>query len=246
MVWEGGLSDIDFATVYTEFQPKILNYIYRRTSDPFLSEDLTANVFLKAIDSVERGVQVESVSGWLHRIAHNLVIDEYRSRDRHGVADLNEALPDKAKTPLDWVLHNIDAATLRSAMARLTDEQAEAIELRYFDGREFGEIATIMGKNEGAVKALVHRAYEGLYRRMQTLMGIAGPREVREASCVDEVCALLRRRGPMATPEIMAALGVSKNQVNYAVRGYADRFVLVGKRPGRRGDVSVWALKEAL
>lgn len=237
--------DIDFAAAYAEFQPKILNYVYRRTSDPFLSEDLTANVFLKAIDSIDRGAQVENVSGWLHRIAHNLVIDEYRSRDRHGVADLDEALPDKARTPLDWALHNIDAATLKNAMARLTDEQAEAIELRYFDGCEFGEIAAIMGKTEGAVKALMVRAYDSLYARLQKAMGYVGPREVREVNCADALCALLRERGPMTVAEIMAALRVTKNQASYALYTFVDKFTVVGKRPGRRGPASVWAIREA-
>ena len=69
--------------VYDRYEAKIYSYIYRRTGDQSLAEDLTAQVFLKMLESIRnRKAWHSSFSGWLYRIAHNLVIDHYRRRDR--------------------------------------------------------------------------------------------------------------------------------------------------------------------
>lgn len=149
----------DIATLWHTYAPKIHAYVYRRTSDPVLSEDLTAQTFLRALEALRCGQGPRtSLSGWIYRIAHNLIIDYYRVCDRRPVADLDETLPWPHPLPSEMAELQLDFDAVAWAMRRLTDEQAQVLQLRYIDGYAFGEIAVVMGKTEGAVKALQRRA----------------------------------------------------------------------------------------
>ena len=153
---EAALSEL-----YDRYELKIYSYIYRRTSDQTLSEDLTAQVFLKMLEAIQNErAWHSSFSGWLYRIAHNLVIDHYRARDRQKQVSIDEMphMPDTGNNPVKAAEIALEAEALRSAIRRLTDEQAQVVSLRFLEGYSFSEIAEMMDKTEGAVKALQHRA----------------------------------------------------------------------------------------
>lgn len=155
--------------LYDRYELKIYNYIYRRTSNQTLAEDLTAQVFLKMLEAIHNDkTWHSSFSGWLYRIAHNLVIDYYRTRDRQKQVSIDDApvLPDPGNNPVRAAEIALDAEYLRSAIRRLTDDQAQVITLRFLEGYSFNEIAGMMDKTEGAVKALQHRAVSTLRQLM--------------------------------------------------------------------------------
>ena len=79
--------------LYDRYESRIYSYIFRRTGDATLAEDLTAQVFLKMLEAI-RGSKAwhSSFSGWLYRIAHNAVIDYYRQRDRQQLVQLEDAV----------------------------------------------------------------------------------------------------------------------------------------------------------
>lgn len=153
---EAALSEL-----YDRYEAKIYNYIYRRTGDEVLAEDFTSQVFLKMLESIrDHKAWHSSFSGWLYRIAHNLVIDHYRRKGRQGAVELEEASPmtsDEESLEVR-VEHSLDAERLRSAIRRLTEEQAEVVSLRFLEGYSISEVAAMMNRTEGAVKALQYRA----------------------------------------------------------------------------------------
>ncbi len=156
--------------LYDRYEAKIYSYIYRRTSDQAIAEDLTAQVFLRMLESIRnRRAWHSSFSGWLYRIAHNLVIDQYRRRDRQGSVSIEDsaALPEMKQNPVLTVEMNLDAQRLRAAILRLTDEQAEVISLRFLEGYSIAEVAEMMDKTEGAIKALQYRAVATLRQMLQ-------------------------------------------------------------------------------
>jgi RNA polymerase sigma-70 factor (ECF subfamily) len=110
-----------------------------------------------------------SFSGWIYRIAHNLVIDHYRRRGRAAFVELEEATPIAADEadPFRKVEARLESEHLRSALAKLTEEQAEVIALRFLDEFSIAEVASMMNKTEGAIKALQYRAVLALRRVMQ-------------------------------------------------------------------------------
>jgi len=147
--------------LYDRYEAKIFNYIYRRTGDEALAEDFTAQVFLKMLESIrDQKAWHSSFSGWLYRIAHNLVIDHYRRKGRQGTVDIDEAAPTASAEhdPEVTIEQTLDAERLRAAIRRLTDEQAEVVSLRFLEGYSISEVAAMMNRTEGAIKALQYRA----------------------------------------------------------------------------------------
>lgn len=147
------------------YQSRINAYIYRRTSDHELSDDLTAETFAKAIEAVQAGnAHRTSLSGWLFRIAHNLIIDYYRTRDRHkavSLEDIPQRTTPESQSPPALFEASLLRACMHRAIARLAGAQAEVIQLR-LDGYDCEEIGLLLGKTEGAVKAIRHRAWATL------------------------------------------------------------------------------------
>lgn len=162
---EAALSEL-----YDRYEAKIYSYIYRRTGEQSLAEDLTAQVFLKMLEAIRnRRAWHSSFSGWLYRIAHNLVIDHYRRRDRHYQISLDDApiLPTNQDNPVRFAELQLDAERLRAAMRRLTEEQAEVLSLRFLEGYSINEVAAMLDKTEGAVKALQYRAVATLRQLLE-------------------------------------------------------------------------------
>lgn len=156
--------------LYDRYEVKIYSYIFRRTGEQSLAEDLTAQVFLKMLEAIRnRKAWNSSFSGWLYRIAHNLVIDYYRQRSHHVHVSLDDEplLPADDQNLVQGLEMKLDAERLRAAISRLTDEQAEVISLRFLEGYSISEVAEMMNKTEGSIKALQYRAVATLRQFLQ-------------------------------------------------------------------------------
>ena len=164
------LDESALGELYDRYEAKIYSYIYRRTGQQPLAEDLTAQVFLKMLEALNSGkAWHSSFSGWLYRIAHNLVIDYYRRRDRDQQVAIDDApvLIAGSDNPVRAAELQLEADKLRSAIGRLTDEQADVISLRFLEGYSINEVAAMMDKTEGAIKALQYRAVATLRQLLE-------------------------------------------------------------------------------
>ncbi|MBI2906612.1 MAG: sigma-70 family RNA polymerase sigma factor [Chloroflexi bacterium] len=161
---QAGDSDA-FAQLYEKYFDKIYRYAFLRLGNKADAEDLTEQVFLKALESIGnyrwRGMPFSS---WLFRIAHNLVVDLIRRRSRAEMAPLIEAIPSKEPGPLELVELKVTLQELAAAIKRLTEAQRQVISFRFAGELSSAEVAAIMGKSEGAVKALQHSALVTLRR----------------------------------------------------------------------------------
>ncbi|MGE5602398.1 MAG: sigma-70 family RNA polymerase sigma factor [Nitrososphaerales archaeon] len=156
--------------LYDLYVDRIYVYIYRRIGQADVAEDLTGQVFMRMLEAVRTGHGWEtSFSGWLYRIAHNLVIDYYRRKGRATFVDIDDAAPMHARSgdPVLSTESQSERQRLRQALAKLTDEQSQVISLRFLEDLSISEVAVIMQKTEGAVKALQYRAVLALRRVMQ-------------------------------------------------------------------------------
>jgi len=163
--------DIDaLAEIYDHYEARIYSYIYHRVGNQTVAQDLTSQVFLRVLEAIQHDRTWESsFSGWLYRIAHNLVIDHYRRRGRATQVSFENlpTLPAHAESPEDAAERTLAAERLRLAINRLTDEQAQVISLRFLEGLSITEVADTTGKTEGAVKALQYRAVSSLRRLLE-------------------------------------------------------------------------------
>ncbi len=154
-------------TLYNLHVDRIYQYIRYRTGDDQTAEDITAEVFLRAIESIgsydDHGAPFIA---WLYRIASARVVDFWRRAKHNQTAPLDDPLLQDGLVTSDEDI-DIDFLQHRSlwqAMQQLTDEQQNVIILKFKQGLNNAEIAHILGKTEGAVKALQRRALEALAR----------------------------------------------------------------------------------
>jgi RNA polymerase sigma-70 factor (ECF subfamily) len=157
--------------VYDQYADRIYAYIYRRVGQAEVAEDLTGQVFMRMLEAIRKGQGWRSsFSGWLYRIAHNLVIDYYRRRGRVTLVDIDEAAPVRAThgDPVRSAEAMLKREQLRAALFQLTAEQAQVVTLRFLEERSVAEVADLMDKSEGAIKALQYRAVLALRRVMQS------------------------------------------------------------------------------
>ncbi len=165
-----------FGELYDRYVDVVYRYVRYRVSNTALAEDLTSETFLRALRRITSYTwQGRDFGAWLVTIARNLIADHFKSgRYRMEVAtsDLVEAGADRSQDgPEGEVLASLTNETLLEAVRRLNSEQQECIALRFLQGMSVAETAQIMGKNEGAIKALQYRAVKSLSRLLpQDLM----------------------------------------------------------------------------
>jgi len=155
-----------FSQLYSMYFDKIYSYLYYKTMRRDEAEDLTAIVFMKAWESIEKFKwQGYPFSTWLYRIAHNQLVDHYRTRRETLSLDTIE-VEENGVDPLDAVERAWLLLQIRGALKHLTAEQQRVVTLRYFEGYSIGEIAAIMNKAPDAVRAMQHRALRVLQPRV--------------------------------------------------------------------------------
>jgi RNA polymerase sigma-70 factor (ECF subfamily) len=156
-----------FGRLFDHYHESIYRYIASRVQRPSDAEDLTQLVFVKALEALPR-YEARGIpfGGWLFRLARNAIIDYARTRHDH--SELNavaeRAGGDAGPDELAQTREDIDAVA--AALAALTDEQREAIALRFFAGLSAREAAEAMGKQEGTIRGLQFRAIAALRRQL--------------------------------------------------------------------------------
>jgi RNA polymerase sigma-70 factor, ECF subfamily len=156
-----------FGAIFDHFHAPVYRYVVSRVHRPTDAEDLTQLVFVKALEALPR-YEARGVpfGGWLFRLARNAVIDFVRTRHEHADLDAATAHPAVDAGPDEVAIARHDLDAVAAALSALTDEQREAIALRFFAGLSAREAADVMGKQEGTVRGLQFRAIAALRRQL--------------------------------------------------------------------------------
>ncbi len=157
-----------FGSLFDHYHLPVYRYIASRVHRPSDAEDLTQLVFVKALEALPRfAARGIPFGGWLFRLARNTVIDHVRTRHDH--VDLDAAAvhagTDAGPDEVSVARQELDEVAV--AMATLTDDQRDAIALRFFAGLSAREAAEVMGKQEGTVRGLQFRAIAALRRQLR-------------------------------------------------------------------------------
>ena len=153
-------------SLYHQHKTAIYTYLYYRVgSDPALAEDLTADVFERMVLHLPQFVVGERpLRAWLYTIARHRLLDHLRTHGKQDWLALDERLPAIAVSLEEQSHHRREHDRVTAALTHLTDEQREVVILRFIEEYNVAETATMMGKKEGAVKALTRRALSALRR----------------------------------------------------------------------------------
>lgn len=172
-----------FGALYETYAPVIYRFLRRRLDGPDeVVEDLTEEVFVKVYEKLdryqERGVPF---TAWLYRIAHNHLVDHLRTQPKAIAYSLDEVTNVAERGAASAFGRVLDREALAPALARLTNEQRQAVQLRFLEGLSVADTASLMQRSDEAVKKLQARALANLRRLLAPVLQMPSPVEVAAA-----------------------------------------------------------------
>jgi RNA polymerase sigma-70 factor (ECF subfamily) len=166
LVQAAQLGDGDaFGKLYDQYVDSVFRFVYYRVNDRALAEDFTSETFLRALRRISSiNYQGRDIGAWFITIARNIIFDHAKSARFRLELTTGEVIEgnDVDAGPELAVLTHMTNTRLLEAVNSLGEEQKECIVLRFLNGLSVAETASVMGKNDGAIKALQHRAVKRL------------------------------------------------------------------------------------
>jgi RNA polymerase sigma-70 factor, ECF subfamily len=157
-----------FGLLFDHYHLPVYRYIASRVHRPSDAEDLTQLVFVKALEALPR-YEARGIpfGGWLFRLARNTVIDHVRTRHDHVDLESASQYAGRDAGPDEVTVARQELDEVAAALEALTDEQRDAIALRFFAGLSAREAAVVMGKQEGTIRGLQFRAIAAIRRQLR-------------------------------------------------------------------------------
>ena len=163
-----------FGQLYDAYMERIYRFVYFRVEDQQTAEDITSQVFLKAWSNLDRfSFSRTPYLAWLYTIAHNAVIDHYRTRKvTAALDDVQLSQQDHAEVVENEIDLSAEMKSIKTALQTLTDDQQKVLTLKFIEGMSNTEIARHLGKREGAIRALQMRGLQALAKQLEEKMVI--------------------------------------------------------------------------
>jgi RNA polymerase sigma-70 factor, ECF subfamily len=152
-----------FGDLYEMYLNPIFRYIYYRVHNNADAEDLTETVFLKAWEALPAyQISEAPFKAWLYRIAHNVIIDQYRLFRYESSLESQPFLYDDELGPEEKATSQENNERLFEAFSQLEPAYQEVLSLRFISGLSHAETGSVMARSAGAVRVLQHRALHAL------------------------------------------------------------------------------------
>lgn len=159
-----------FEKLYDSYYNSVYRYIYVCVKDKWNTEDIIATVFVKIYENRDKIQDVENSKNWVFRIAHNAIIDFYRKNGR--VIPIEDFI-DNASEEIgyDSVLIKDEFSAVKKFIDELPEETVNMINLRFYGGLKFKEIAVVLDKSENTVKSIITRALKKIKAQYEESLG---------------------------------------------------------------------------
>jgi RNA polymerase sigma-70 factor (ECF subfamily) len=148
---------------------RIYSYLHVSVGNRHDAEDLTTQTFLKMLEAIGKfRWQSAPFSAWLFRIAHNLAMDHFRATKRwQPEENPPEPEPDEHTSAEHGALEAIGRKSMLDLIEDLSHEQQQVLTLKFVFDFANADVATVLGKSEGAIKSLQHRALASLQKQLE-------------------------------------------------------------------------------
>ena len=157
-----------FRIIYERYAHQVYAFLLGLLRDPDLAEDLTQETFVRVWQALPNYREQGYFRAWLFRIARRLAIDAARFQKRHPKTRLWEMHDPEAVDPLEHLERQQAVQELMQALETLKEEYRLVLILRFLLDLSVSETATVLGRSQGAVRVLQHRALQALRRRLKT------------------------------------------------------------------------------
>jgi RNA polymerase sigma factor (sigma-70 family) len=171
----------DYADLYRQYLPRILNYVRLRVDDGAVAEDLTAAVFERAVSRQHTLRRREAFGAWLFAIARNTVAAHYRRRRQNVSLDRVAEQATETPSPSEALMAREELARLLQALSRLEDREQEIIRLKFVAGLGNQEIGKVLRLRAGHVAVVQYRAL----RKLRSHLEPAGTAAIRQGAPED-------------------------------------------------------------
>ena len=152
--------------IYDYYSPGLVRYATRLLGEGDLAEECVAETFSRFLKALHNGGGPrDSLQAYLYQVAHHWITDYYR-RQPPLTLSLNETFASDLGDPALSAVDVFEREQVRAALMQLTPEQREVVILKYLEGWENADIAILLSKPVGAIKALQHRALDALRRQV--------------------------------------------------------------------------------
>jgi len=155
-----------FGVLYDRYVDAVYRYVFYRVRNEAEAEDVTSDVFMRALRAIPKYEPRQAFLAWLYRIARNAVIDRSRRQGARQQVSFEDALAhpnaDQIVNPDSGLLAGSDASVVRVAMQQLTPLQQEILVLRYVEGYDTKTISKLVGKRDGTIRGIEFRALSAL------------------------------------------------------------------------------------
>lgn len=156
----------EFGVLYKRYVTPVFRYLYSRTGNVHVAEDITAQTFLVALETFERFRGDGHFSSWLFGIARNKVVDHYRQRIP--MVPIEDAASETENSdPLIAAIQTEQAAAAAKLIKTLDEGEQELLRLRFLAGMSFREIAHLLRRSEDAVKKTTYRMLARLQSQLE-------------------------------------------------------------------------------
>ena len=165
----------ELAEIYDTYYLPIYRFVFRQIGDVELSRELSSDVFCRLLQAVKKDTEIlQRLAPWLFRTARNIVIDHFRRQQHRNHLSIHEETLKSSHNTVEVADQSMSAHLVRKALQKLTPDQRQVILLKFMEGLSNQEVAELLSKPVGAVKALQHRA-------LSTLRELLIPIEERES-----------------------------------------------------------------
>jgi RNA polymerase sigma-70 factor, ECF subfamily len=152
-----------FSQLYDEHVDRIYRFVFFKVSNEQLAQDITSETFTKLWKEISQDREVRNPSGFLFRVAKNMIIDHYRAKDQNPVnLDNMEMVLDKNQDIAGQAVQNDDMRAVTAALSKLSEDSRLAVSMYYIEQEPISEVAKALSRSQGATRVLIHRGMKQL------------------------------------------------------------------------------------
>lgn len=159
-----------FSQIYDEHVDKVYRFVFFKVSNEALAQDITSETFTRLWKEISFDREVKSPSGFLFRVAKNLIIDHYRVKDQNpaNLDNLDNIIPDQKDDVLSTIVQNDEMRAIKVALDQLSEDSRLAVSLYYIEQLPYSDVAKALNRSQGATRVLVSRGMKQLRKILES------------------------------------------------------------------------------